>query len=99
INRLRLRIIIILGPFDVEKPQPVPYDANSEVECRAGQKFLPHELLERGCQYGWKKGIRSALGNQRDGTRLGTAQLTIQNENGKERVRRSSELHCNGSAR
>ena len=85
--------------LNVEKRETGPGIAQSEVKRCFWRKFLDDELLERCGQHRWKQGIRSRLRNQRDRSRLKTAQPIVENENRKERVRRSGELQRDGPAR
>src|SRR5437899_10563286 len=91
-QQLRSSIVLVLVSFHVEKGEAGPDVAHSEIEGRAGRKFLEDELLERCSQRGGKHRVWSVLRNQCDRARLGTAQQIVKNENEKERIGRGREL-------
>src|SRR5438876_9903766 len=93
-QQLRSSIVLVLVSFHVEKGEAGPDVAHSEIEGRAGRKFLENELLERCSQRGGEQGIRSRLGDKRDRTRLGTTQQIVKHENRKEGIGRRSEVQC-----
>ena len=85
--------------LNVEKRETGPGIAQSDVERCFWRKFPDDQPLERCSEHRWKQRIRSALRNQRDRAWLKTAQPIVENENRKERVRRSGELQRDGPAR
>jgi hypothetical protein len=78
--------------FDVKKCETGPGVAHDKIECRAGRRFFDDKLLERRSKRRRKQGIWSDFRNERDRTRLGPAQLAVEDENRKKRIVRSSEL-------